>query len=42
MGYILVLSASPVISRNPVLSKILQNTPCSASREPGCAVVSIF
>lgn len=42
-AYILmVLSAPPVISRVPVMSNVEQNTPASASREPGCGTSSKF
>lgn len=37
---VLVLSASPHIKRRPVRSYVELIRPASASREPGCAVVS--
>ena len=37
----MVLSAPPVIRRVPVWSKVEQNTPASASNEPGCGTSSI-
>lgn len=39
---LIVLSAQPVISRVPVISNVEQNTPASASNEPGCGISSIF
>jgi hypothetical protein len=39
---LIVLSAPPVIRRVPVISNVEQNTPASASREPGCGTSSMF
>lgn len=38
----MVLSAPPVINRVPVTSNVEQNTPASASSEPGCGISSMF
>ena len=38
----IVLSAPPVINRVPVISNVEQNTPASASREPGWGISSMF
>ena len=39
---LIVLSAPPVINLVPVWSKVEQNTPASASSEPGCGTSSMF
>ena len=39
---LMVLSAPPVISLVPVTSNVEQNTPASASRDPGCGMSSMF
>jgi disulfide oxidoreductase YuzD len=39
---LIVLSAPPVINRVPVTSNVEQNTPASASSEPGWGTSSIF
>lgn len=39
---LIVLSAPPVINLVPVWSNVEQNTPASASSEPGCGTSSMF
>lgn len=39
---LIVLSAPPVINRVPVWSNVEQNTPASASSDPGCGTSSRF